>query len=340
MKKILLTSLIGLGSLLYANVNAIVSIVPQKTFLEKIGGDKVNVSLMVKPGNSPHTYEPKPSQMRDISKADIYFTIDVEFEHNWLKKFQNQNKSMIVKDMGANVAKIEMVAHSHHDEEKHDNHEEHDEHANHDEHDEHANHEEHDEHENHDHAKHEKHNDHDDHAKHEDHDEKEEHHDHHEGGEDPHIWTIPANVKIMATNIYNELSKIDSKNEAYYKNNLNTFLKEIEQTDSKIKMLLKDTPKNSKFMVFHPAWGYFAKEYNLIQLAIEAGGKNPKPKQIAYLIEEAKEEKVKAVLTAPEFSTRTAKQIAQEVGVPVIKVSPLDPKWSQNLIKLAEAVSK
>ena len=317
MKKLVLTALVGLSSFAYANVNAIVSIVPQQTFLKKIGGDKVNISLMVKPGNSPHTYEPKPSQMRDISKADIYFTIDVEFEHNWVKKFQNQNKSMIVKDMGQNVAKIDMEEHSHHDD--HDNHNEHKGHDDHDDHDEHKGH--------------------DDHAK-EHHDDHDGHNDHDEEGKDPHIWTTPANVKIIANNIYNELVKLDNKNKAYYKTNLTAFLKEIEQTNKQIKNLLKDTPKHSKFMVFHPAWGYFAKEYDLEQLAIEAGGKNPKPKQIAYLIEEAKEEKVRAVLTAPEFSISTAQQIAKEVGVPVIKISPLSPKWSENLIELAKAISK
>jgi len=92
-------------------------------------------------------------------------------------------------------------------------------------------------------------------------------------------------------------------------------------------------------MVFHPAWGYFAHEYDLEQLAIESGGKNPKPKQIAFLIKEAKEEKVKAVFTAPEFSTSTANQIAREVGAPVVKVSPLNPNWSENLIGLAKAIS-
>jgi zinc transport system substrate-binding protein len=312
MKKLFLTALIGLGSITYANVNAVVSIVPQKTFLEKIGGDKVNVSLMVKPGNSPHTYEPKPSQMRNISKADIYFTIDVEFEHNWLAKFQNQNKSMVVKYMGENITKMEMEEHSHHDE--HEGHNEHKEHEGHDDHDEHK--------------------DHDDHAK-ESHNED----DHDEEGKDPHIWTSPTNAKIIANNIFNELVRLDLKNVAYYKANLDSFLKEINQTDKTIKELLKNTPKKTKFMVFHPAWGYFAKEYNLEQLAIESGGKNPKPKQIAHLIDEAKEENVKAVFTAPEFSISTAQQIAKEVGVPVIQVSPLNPKWSENLINLAKALS-
>lgn len=286
MKKLLLTALIGLGSFTYANVNAVVSILPQQTFLKKIGGDKVNIALMVKPGNSPHTYEPKPSQMRDISNANIYFSIGVEFEDTWLKRFTDQNKNMLVKDMSKNIAKIEMKEHSHHDEHKEDKHDDHD-----------------------------------------------------EDNLDPHVWISPANVKIIANNIYAELSKIDAKNKAYYKKNLMIFLKEIEATDKKIKEILKNTPKHSKFMVFHPSWGYFARDYDLDQLAIESGGKNPKPKQIAYLIEEAKEEKVTAVFTAPEFSTDTAKQIANEVGVQVIKVSALSPNWSENLIGLAKAIS-
>lgn len=58
-----------------------------------------------------------------------------------------------------------------------------------------------------------------------------------------------------------------------------------------------------------------------------------------HLIDEAKEKQVKAVFTAPEFSDKVAKQIAKEVGIPVIKVSPLNPKWSKNLIQLANAIA-
>lgn len=300
MKKLLLTALIGLSSFTYANVNAVVSILPQQTFLQKIGGNKVNIALMVKPGNSPHTYEPKPSQMKNISKADIYFSIGVEFEHTWLERFKNQNKSMVIEDMAKDITKIEMTEHSHHEEghnEKHDDHDKHDKNK------------------------------------------EDKHDDHEEDNLDPHIWLSPENVKIIAINIFKTLSKIDNKNTNYYKENLNNFLKEINQTDKTIKNILQNIPKHTKFMVFHPSWGYFARDYNLEQFAIESGGKNPKPKQIAYLIEEAKEENVKAVFTAPEFSTKTANQIAKEVGVPVVKVSPLNPKWSENLIGLAKAIS-
>jgi len=301
MKKIILASIIALSSVAYAKVNAVVSILPQKTFVEAIGGEKVNVSLMVKPGNSPHSYEPKPSQMKDIAKADIYFAIDVEFENVWLPKFRNQNKTMEIVDLSHGIKKQAIGKHSH------------------DEHDEHKE-EKHDEH--HDEYKEEKHNDHDEHE-----------------GLDPHIWTAPSNVKIIAKNIYNELVAYDNANASYYKANYEKFLLHIKKTDKAIKKMLLDVDTGSKFMVFHPAWGYFAKDYGLTQMAIESGGKNPKPKQVMYLIEEAKEEKVKAVFTAPEFSEATAKQIAAEVGVPVIKVSPLNPKWSKNLIGLAKAIA-
>ena len=285
MKKVVLF-LFGLISFVYAELNTVVSILPQKTFAEAIGGEKINVALMVKPGNSPHSYEPKPSQMKEIAKADIYFAMGVEFENIWLSKFKAQNKQMQVIALDKGIEKSAIAKHSH-DEHHHDEH--------------------------HGHEKHEK--------------------------LDPHVWTSPSNVKIVAKNIYDALVEKDAKNKSYYETNYKKFLKHIELTDKKIRQLFSNVDKGSKFMVFHPAWGYFAKDYGLVQVAIESGGKEPKPKHLAYLIKEAKEEKIRAVFTAPEFSDKAAKQIAKEVGVPVIKVSPLNPKWSQNLQRLAKAIA-
>lgn len=303
MKKLFFSFVLGLSTLTYANVNAIVSILPQETFLKAIGGEKVNISLMVKPGNSPHTYEPKPSQMRDVSKADIYFTIGVEFEEAWLPKFMNQNKKMKIVDMAKSINKIDMEKHSHDDEHK-DNGDEHKDHG--------------DEHKDHD----DEHKDHDD-----EHDNK-----------DPHVWTSPKNVKIIAENIYTYLVKIDKPNQAYYKENLNKFLNSVNKTDKTILSTLKDVPKDTKFLVFHPSWGYFAKQYNLIQVAIEIEGKSPKPKELIHVIEEAKEENIKAIFTSPEFSDTIAKQMASELQIPVIKISPLNPNWNQNLENFAKAL--
>ncbi len=269
--------LLLLTSYIFSNINAIVSILPQQTFLKALGGDKVNISLMVQPGNSPHTYEPKPSQMMAVAKADIYFAIDVEFEHVWLPKFQSLNSQMNIIDIADGVEKMHMVqAHHEHDEHK---------------------------------------------------------------GEDPHIWTTPNNVEIIAKNICKALIDVDKANADYYKKNLDTFINSVQQTDTQIKEILSTLKQSRTFMVFHPSWGYFAKEYNLTQIAAEVEGKSPKPRELVNLIKEAKEEKVKAIFTQPEFSDSAAKIIANELHIPVVKVSPMAPNWSENLVNIAKTIA-
>jgi len=279
MKKII-TLLLLSTTYIFSNINAVVSIAPELTFVKAIGGDKIDVSLMVQVGNSPHTYEPKPSQMTAIAKADLYFAIDVEFEHVWLPKFHSLNEKMQIIDLADGVTKIEM-AHGHHAHETHDEHD----------------------------------------------------------GKDPHIWTSPANVKVIAQNIYKALSTIDSTNTKYYENNLNRFLTKIDNTDKQIKELLSTLKSSRKFMVFHPSWGYFAKAYNLEQIAVEVEGKSPKPRELVHLIKEAKEEKVSAIITQPEFSDASAKVIANELHIPVVKISPMAKNWSDTLIFMAKTVA-
>jgi len=421
-----LISLFLLLNVVYAKTNVVVSILPQQTFVEKIGGDKVNVSTMVKPGSDPHSYEPKASQMKDISKAAIYFPIGLEFENTWLDKFASQNKDMRFIEMTKDIELINMAEHHHH---HHDGNTEHEEEVNESPYewagvfdlkkgiynwsfskvdgnyadpamkmlivkaDEKANNlletyektaksiftedkttlaknnasletnnsfyklsfdekqdistfkidikedgkyiffTEHfptefeaNEHFFKDLAK----NDIETIASFP----EEEHH-----GKDPHTWTSPNNVKIMAKNIYDTLIKFDSTNKEYYKKNYINFLEEINQTDKKIKTILSTLPKDSKFMVFHPSWGYFAKEYNLTQLTIEVEGKEPKPKALQKIIDKARAENIKAIFTQTEFSDKSAKAIANELDIKVIKETPLAKDWSKNLIKMANTIA-
>jgi len=87
-----------------------VSIVPQKYFVEKIGGALVNASVMVKPGANPATYEPKPRQMVDLSKTKIYFAIGVPFEKMWLKKIAGANPKILVVHTEKGIEKMPMKA--------------------------------------------------------------------------------------------------------------------------------------------------------------------------------------------------------------------------------------
>jgi len=94
-----------------------VSIVPQKYFVEKIGGALIDVSVMVQPGANPATYEPKPRQMVDLSKTKIYFAIGVPFEKVWLKKIAAANQKMRIVNIQEGIIKIPMETHRKHEEE-------------------------------------------------------------------------------------------------------------------------------------------------------------------------------------------------------------------------------
>ena len=122
MKKILFM-FIALISLLNASKPEIsVSIVPQKYFLEKIVKDKFDINVMVKPGASPHSYEPKTSQMKSLSNSKIYFYTGIEFEKAWLKKFKKSAPNTLFVDSSANIQRIAMAEHSHEEEQTHDKH--------------------------------------------------------------------------------------------------------------------------------------------------------------------------------------------------------------------------
>ena len=86
-----------------------VSIPPQKYFLQQIGKQRVDVQVMVQPGASPATYEPKPRQMAAISRTHIYFAIGVPFEKTWLKKIAATNPNMQVVHTDHGIAKIPMA---------------------------------------------------------------------------------------------------------------------------------------------------------------------------------------------------------------------------------------
>jgi zinc transport system substrate-binding protein len=259
-------------------LNVTVSILPEKYFVERIGGDAVAVNVMVGPGDSPHTYEPKTDQMTALSKSALFFTIGVEYETAWMDRFTAANPDMQIIDLSAKLEKIPMVAHHHHEEGEHAGEEE----------------------------------------------------DEEEGGLDPHVWTSPENVKSMSQTIYETLAAADPNHQAEYQANLETFIKDIDQLEADIRANLSGID-SAKFIVFHPSWGYFARDFGLEQVAIEIEGSEPSAQELATIIDEAKEENAKVIFGQPEFSTKTAEYIAQEVNGKVLLIDPLAENWLENL---------
>lgn len=283
MKKTLII-LFTLTTLLTAKMQVCVSILPQAFFVQKIAGDLVDVEVLVKPGASPATYTPKPSQLKLISEAQLYFTIGVAFEKNWISRFSSINSDMKLIDTTQGITKITMqsgIEEEHH-------------HA----------------HDGHDHHQHE--------------------------GLDPHIWLDPMLVKSQVKIIAETLSHTDPKNSAHYLHNAQKFTKELIQIDSNIKENLKNI-KQKEFIVFHPAFGYFANAYGLKQVAIEKEGKEPSVKYIKRIIDFAKKHNIKTVFVAPQFSQKSATQIAKQIGGSVKSINPLALEWDANILEIAKS---
>jgi len=266
-----------------------VSILPQRTFVERVGGERVTVSVMVEPGSSPATYEPKPEQLRALSDAVAYFSIGVPFEGAWLDRIAAANRDMVMVDTAEGIERLPMRAHHHHDDDGDDH-------------------------------------DDDDHG-------------HASGAPDPHIWLSPRLVKVQAENICAALAELDPDHEPEFQANLDGFLADIDALEAEIREILGGV-ESDKFMVFHPAWGYFAADFGLEQIPIEVGGQEPSARELAALIERAREENIRVVFAQPEFRTSDAETIAKEIGGEVLLISPLAPDWLENMRRVAETFAQ
>ena len=92
-----------------------VSIAPQADFVQRIGGDRVEVNVLVEPGADPHTYEPKPQQMVALSRAVLYFAVGIEFETAKLDKITATNRKLKIIHTDHGILKLPMAAHGHPD---------------------------------------------------------------------------------------------------------------------------------------------------------------------------------------------------------------------------------
>lgn len=258
-----------------------VSVAPQKYFVEKLAGPLAQVSVMVTPGADAHSFEPKPSQMAQAGSAKIYFAQGVEFEQVWLGKMTASNPGLRVVDVNAGIALLPLSGHDGHG-----------------------------------------------HAK-----------GRHAGKEtDPHTWTSPRLAAVQAAAMAEALIAADPANENTYRANLEAFRGELTQLDAEIRQALEGVRVNAAFIVFHPGWAYFAKEYKLVEMPIEVGGKEPGPRQLKRIIEKAVAGKVKAIFVQPQFSRVSAQTVADAAGAQLVEADDLAPDWAQNLKRVAQSL--
>lgn len=260
-------------------MRVVTSIQPLLFFVKKVGGEHVDVKVMVPPGANPHSYDPTPGQMIALGKAQLFVKAGsgIEFELDWMNKFSALNPDMEVCNASQGAGLIEMPAKRH------------------------------------------------DHG-----------HEHRHERLDPHFWLSPQNGILIAKNVERSFAKIDPSHAGEYEENRRKLELQLKALSKEIAKKLSGL-KNRVFMVFHPAWGYYANEFNLVQIAAEEEGKELTPKKMQRIIGQAREHGIKVVFVSPSFSTFQAETIAREIGGVTQPVDPLSGNYIGNLRRATDA---
>ncbi|MDC2995978.1 zinc ABC transporter substrate-binding protein [Candidatus Pelagibacter sp.] len=293
-------------SALKAEIKVVTSIKPIHSLVSYIMEGVGSPDLIVDGYNSPHGFSLKPSHAKMLQEADIVIYVGEGLEEFLEKPLeslaQNAVKFELLKQSGMKKLKFRerniFEGHDDHDDHGHGKKKKDD----------------HDDHDDHDHDKKAKKEDHDDHG----HDD----HGHGHGEFDPHIWLDPMNAKTIVKKVTNQLSKLDKENSSIYKSNSKKALKEIDQL---IKTVKSDVNKDAKVVVFHDAYQYFEKRFdvNIIGALTVNTDVLPGAEQLAEIREVIEHEKVTCVLSEPQFNPDIVKTIANDTNINMGVLDPL-----------------
>lgn len=242
-----------------ARINVAATVAPLGEFVKAVGGERVEVTVLVPPGAEPHTFEPKPSQMLDIARADLYVMNGAGLEF-WMDKLLQANKGMIVVDSSQGVALLQEG----------------------------------------------------------------------EGEIDPHIWLSLRNAALQVDSICRSLIEVDSQNRDYYIKNRDDYLEKLEALDNELNRTFAAN-KNRIFIVHHPAWTYFAQDYNLSQVPLMENEKEPGPKYLGGVIDLAQQNNITTIFVEPQFNPKSAEVIAREMNAGIVIIDPLAGNYLENM---------
>lgn len=256
-------------------IGVVVSLGPQEEFVKAVGGDKVDVTLMVPSNADPHTYEPLANQLSRVSNAKMYAELGtpIEFEVNYMDKIRAINPNMLV----LNTSKgIKLIPNSAENEST---------------------------------------------------------------TMDPHDYVDPKNAKIMVNNIYQGLVQIDPADKDYYQKNRDSYLQQLDDLDKNTTKLLKGK-QGTYILIYHPAFGYYTKDYNLTQVGAMINDEEPSPQRIAMMVNIAKQNNITVIYTEPQYDTKFMQSIASQIGAQVLNVNDLDEHYIKNMEDIATEFSK
>lgn len=249
-----------------------VSIVPEKTFVKKVGGDHVKAVTLIPPGSSPGTYEPTSKIMEKASDAQVYFPIHVPTEKaNILPKVKDFNQDLQIVNLWDTVAEKYPPLHFSN------------------------------------------------------------------GAPNPHVWLSPKRVIGMIHTIEDNLSSLDPEHQADYEKNAKAYIQQLQDLDNHIQNALKPLEQRA-FIAYHPAFGYFAKDYNMSFIALEKEGKEATPQRMQKVIDKAKKKGIKVIFYQAEIDSKQSKAFAQELDGKTVELKPLAPNYIENMKKMANTL--
>lgn len=277
-----------------------------KSMAEEIGGDRVNVEMVIPPGADPHTYEPTSKQMTQIAEADLFLTIGHDLEpyvESMEKSLEGQNVAFVKTAEDVTLLDASDTVHVHGEDEHSE-----DEHAHEEEghsEDEHANEEE-------------AHN--------------EDEHDH--GQYDPHVWLDPMNAVSMAEAVEAAFSEEAPDYKDEFSERLSAFKDEANTLDAELKAAVENGSK-SELLVTHAAYGYLAERYGFDQLPIAGLTPSEEPSQQALkrIIEEARLHDLNYIAFEDTVTPKVAEVVKQEIGAESVTIYNLESVTKEQMDK-------
>lgn len=157
-------------------------------------------------------------------------------------------------------------------------------------------------------------------------------------GADPHVWLSPAGMAQLATNTCAALQTLLPGQRAAFNEALAAFSHRMAGLQRELEATLQAV-KGRTFWVYHPSWGYFARSFGLVQVAVEADGREPVPRELARLVERARQARIRVLFADPQVDPRPVRSLAAQLGAEVAELDPLAEDWDTNLRHVATALA-
>lgn len=159
----------------------------------------------------------------------------------------------------------------------------------------------------------------------------------HAHGVDPHIWTSPKALKIMASNLYEALHRIHPDSARYTTAYL-ALRDSLDALDLETARTLR-AARVRAFAVYHPALTYYARDYGLEQIAIEHEGKEPSARHLASVIDRMRRDSIRRILYQAQYPVSTVEAVAGDAGARPTPFDPLDEQVTDNIRRITRMLA-